>query len=649
MNRHVTAGIVAVWAVVGAGGAATAQPEAALGTGITYQGQLKLDGVPYNGTQTVEFHLYDALTGGTLLGSQTLSVNAVDGLFSVVLNASGEFGPSAFDGNARWLEVEVHNNILSPRQPINAAPYALYALSGPVGGDSVWSVNGTDVYVGSGSVGIGTTDPTRHLHVAQVSSPFTSAVYARLETNSELGAILEFKGVPDDGFSLGNPIGVLSYLDTADVERAKIEYKAHEADYGELNFWFDGVERMSLQSDGDLALGTHVPYAKMHIEATDLALVSTSLTNDDVIIEDSDAVLGLYSSAGGSYGSAIALGELDAGAFVNKWSIHRTTTSGGNDLRFAFGGSNDYSANFIAMTLTDDLKVGIGTYAPTDKLQVVGGTDSAPSGGGYIVTGTTTSTNISIDNNEILARNNGAGSTLYLNHDGGTVTMVASSGSGVGIGTTVPKGKLHVNGDYYGLGHLWLHAYEGDGNSGSAYVQARDTSGSSDIDLVLRAQLDGGTVDVLRCKSNGYTSVKVLEITGADLAEKFPSTEQAEAGTVMEIDPDQTGHVRVSRGAYNRRVAGVVSGANDFHVGAILGNLPGSEDAPPIALSGRVWVKCDTSNGAIEVGDLLTTSAQPGHAMKVKDHAAAQGAILGKAMSALNDGSGLVLVLVTLQ
>jgi hypothetical protein len=60
-------------------------------------------------------------------------------------------------------------------------------------------------------------------------------------------------------------------------------------------------------------------------------------------------------------------------------------------------------------------------------------------------------------------------------------------------------------------------------------------------------------------------------------------------------------------------------------------------------------VQADTSNGIIKPGDLLTTSSQPGHAMKVTDHVRAAGAILGKAMTALNDGSGMVLVLVTLQ
>ena len=68
-----------------------------------------------------------------------------------------------------------------------------------------------------------------------------------------------------------------------------------------------------------------------------------------------------------------------------------------------------------------------------------------------------------------------------------------------------------------------------------------------------------------------------------------------------------------------------------------------------MALSGRVYVQADAAFGAIQPGDLLTTSDTPGHAMKVADYAKAQGAILGKAMSGLKEGKGLVLVLVTLQ
>ncbi len=76
------------------------------------------------------------------------------------------------------------------------------------------------------------------------------------------------------------------------------------------------------------------------------------------------------------------------------------------------------------------------------------------------------------------------------------------------------------------------------------------------------------------------------------------------------------------------------------------GILNGSQN---VALSGRVYVRADAAYGAIKPGDLLTTSMTPGHAMKVSNSGRAQGAILGKAMSGLKVGKGMVLVLVTLQ
>jgi hypothetical protein len=149
---------------------------------------------------------------------------------------------------------------------------------------------------------------------------------------------------------------------------------------------------------------------------------------------------------------------------------------------------------------------------------------------------------------------------------------------------------------------------------------------------------------------NGRARVSVLEITGADIAEKFPTTETLEPGIVVEIDPDNPGHLRKARGAYNKRVAGVVAGANGLSNGIILGNLEGSENHTPIAISGRVWVYADATEHAIEPGDFLTTSERAGYAMKVTDLQRAQGAILGKAMTRLEKGkTGMVLVLVNLQ
>lgn len=150
----------------------------------------------------------------------------------------------------------------------------------------------------------------------------------------------------------------------------------------------------------------------------------------------------------------------------------------------------------------------------------------------------------------------------------------------------------------------------------------------------------------------GTVRASVIEVTGADLAERFPTTGDvtAEPGMVLEIDPLNPGSLRISTGAYSSLVAGVVSGANGLPAGTIMGNLPGHEDATPIALSGRVWVWCDTSAHAIKPGDLLTTSDTPGHAMKASDWSRAVGSVIGKAMTSLEQGeSGMVLVIVGLQ
>ena len=95
-------------------------------------------------------------------------------------------------------------------------------------------------------------------------------------------------------------------------------------------------------------------------------------------------------------------------------------------------------------------------------------------------------------------------------------------------------------------------------------------------------------------------------------------------------------------------VAGIISGAKGLAPGMVM-QAEGQTHADgehPVALTGRVWCWCDASFGAIEPGDRLTTSATPGHAMKAADSQRAIGAVIGKAMTPLADGRGLVLVLV---
>ena len=125
--------------------------------------------------------------------------------------------------------------------------------------------------------------------------------------------------------------------------------------------------------------------------------------------------------------------------------------------------------------------------------------------------------------------------------------------------------------------------------------------------------------------------------------------EEIAKGSVVVIDDAHPGKLKLSAEAYDTRVAGIVSGANGINPGIALHQEGVVEGGQNVALSGRVYVHADATFGAIKPGDLLTTSDTPGHAMKVTEHGKAQGAILGKAMSELKTGKGMVLVLVTLQ
>jgi hypothetical protein len=136
---------------------------------------------------------------------------------------------------------------------------------------------------------------------------------------------------------------------------------------------------------------------------------------------------------------------------------------------------------------------------------------------------------------------------------------------------------------------------------------------------------------------------------GADLAEPFHMSGAIPKGAVVVIDPDHPGQLKLSEAPYDKRVAGIVSGANGIKPGLSLHQEGVLEGGQNVALTGRVYVQADAADAAIEPGDLLTTSTTPGHAMKVTHSERAQGAILGKAMTGLRSGTGMVLVLVTLQ
>nr|BAL55180.1 hypothetical protein HGMM_F23G10C33 [uncultured Acetothermia bacterium]BAL60221.1 hypothetical protein HGMM_OP4C857 [Candidatus Acetothermum autotrophicum] len=128
---------------------------------------------------------------------------------------------------------------------------------------------------------------------------------------------------------------------------------------------------------------------------------------------------------------------------------------------------------------------------------------------------------------------------------------------------------------------------------------------------------------------------------GADVAEYVRVSEAVEPGDVLELDPTKPGHYRKARGAYSHLVAGVVS----TQPGVILGARGQSEGKVLLALIGRVPVRATTENGPIRPGDLLTSSSKPGYAMRCESAHKCEGAIIGKALEALDVGEGVILML----
>jgi hypothetical protein len=139
-----------------------------------------------------------------------------------------------------------------------------------------------------------------------------------------------------------------------------------------------------------------------------------------------------------------------------------------------------------------------------------------------------------------------------------------------------------------------------------------------------------------------------IMLPSADCAEEFDCAAGVEEpGTVMAIDDE--GALSASVKPYDRRVAGVVSGAGNYRPALILDRNASTNARVAIALVGKVYCKVDAQYGAVAIGDLLTTSPTRGHAMQVSDPASAFGAVIGKALQPLRDGRGLIPILVALQ
>jgi hypothetical protein len=314
------------------------------------------------------------------------------------------------------------------------------------------------------------------------------------------------------------------------------------------------------------------------------------------------------------------------------------------------------------MRVTTASQVGIGTNSPQNRLHV--GTGKSTIDPGRV---------------NVVVANNSPDAGVAIAQNAGVNVLVQASGAGGYIGTTsshplvfrtgdVDRVVVKTDGDVQiGPGatsiapsrvNLVLASNQPD--SGIAIAQ------NGGVNVLLQASGAGGFIGTtsnhpLVLRSNDQDRVVIdtagnmrvngdVVLANADCAEDFDVSDAAigEPGTVMVLSGDGT--LEHSSRAYDRRVAGVVSGAGSYKPAIVLDKQHGpSSHRKPIALMGKVFCKVDARHAAIEIGDLLTTSTTPGHAMKASDPQQAFGAVIGKALRPLDDGVGLIPVLIALQ
>jgi len=433
------------------------------------------------------------------------------------------------------------------------------------------------------------------------------------------------------------------------------------------NDWNVSNNNMYAIPTGKVGIGTTDPYynAKLHVHVTN--------TQYGILAEGANSYTIAAKWEGHSLGAAVLAKNIGTAGDAlqaiagdsSRSAICAFGAPGAEYVMLAYGNGADWAGYFIGKTFISD-NVGIGTTYPGNHRLYVKSSGSGVSGATVYIE------NTADDGIGAIVENESSDLTLLLSQHGEGDILRCDSW----IGGWHPVFKVKNSGNTsIGVSdagdHMLYVKSAGSGvNGATAYIKNTASDGigaiieneSSDLTLLLSQHGEG---DILRCDSwvggwhpvfkvenSGKVVCSVLQLTGgSDVSEKFviKADVDVKPGMVVCIDPDHPGQLTISTKEYDRKVAGIISGAGGIKPGMIMDQQEDGDNLYPVALSGRVYCWADASYGAIEPGDLLTTSNTPGHAMKVTDYDRAKGAIIGKAMSSLKHGRGLVLVLVTLQ
>jgi hypothetical protein len=242
-----------------------------------------------------------------------------------------------------------------------------------------------------------------------------------------------------------------------------------------------------------------------------------------------------------------------------------------------------------------------------------------------------------------------------------TAIVLAGSDAEITVGGTGVDGDIRIK-DNAGTETVYLDGLNGNltlgGGTKDGDLTIRSTNGKPSIvlagaDGIVTVGGEGVNGDILIKNNKDVETIRItgsngdIEFLNADVAEEFEihaeHTSGAAPGTVMVLE--DCGRLKPCSAAYDARVVGIIAGAGQFRPGIVL-DRNGGRNRRPIALMGKTYCRVDAAAGPIRVGDLLTTSARAGHAMRASDRQKAFGAVIGKALAPLSEGTGLIPVLV---
>lgn len=372
--------------------AAPSLGETPLGTAFTYQGQLKQSGVPFDGMADFQFTLWDAAgsgnppIGGTQVdGAQAINALPVTaGLFTVTLNAGGEFGGNAFNGNARWLQIAMRSpagggdfTTLAPRQPLTATPHALFALNAD-------RLDGLDSTAFLQSIPVPLTlSGTSATHIIRGENASTVAGVSGL-----LGSVTGASGISYGVFgqsasTAGRGVYGLASAATGTSVYGVIGQSVSTSGRGVFGFatatsgvnygvfgntqspngyagYFTGAAGSLNYFQRNVGIGTTAPGNMLHV-MKDSAGVVTGHADAPLVVENStDAYINLLTPDANERG--MLFGSPTAGATAGGIIYNAATTPDG--LQFRTGGNVD------RMVIDSTGNVGIGTGDPTALLHL---------------------------------------------------------------------------------------------------------------------------------------------------------------------------------------------------------------------------------------------------------------------------------------